>query len=338
MPVTLEDGYYEYTWPPPPHPSLEVKPSTYNATSLGEDVAVDIWVENVSEDWKIVGFQFVLAFNNTLLEPDHYEAGTFMEPFANDGESMLYVDGHDYLGDAALPPGYNAWTVTVMIMPDENGTWHAPFPEGEGLLVKLHFNATIETIYPDMAWTDLNFTELEGNPLNPYDDIGCYAIDVNINEVSFEQLIGGKYRAPVKDITPPEIIEVEQDPPADNVLGDQPVKVSANVTDYGLGVKNVTLIYTTDNWTTSNSVDMTFNTTTGLWEATLEGQDVGVTVKYMVKAYDYAGNYALDDNAGEYYIYTVIPEFMAPAFLIILLLATLSVAAVASKISKKFPK
>jgi len=32
-------------------------------------------------------------------------------------------------------------------------------------------------------------------------------------------------------------------------------------------------------------------------------------VKYKTIAYDYAENVAVDDNAGEYYLYSVIPEF-----------------------------
>jgi len=405
IPATLEDGYYEYLRPLPPYPYLEVKPSVYNATALGEDVTIDIWVGNVTEEWNITGFQLVLGFNATLLDPVNYTAGTFMEGFANDGETILYIDGHDFIGDPNLLPGYNAWVVGVFTMPGSGNVWHEPFAEGEGLLVSLHFNATLATAYLEIVWTDLNFTYLEANPLNPNDDITCYAMDTNMNEIPFEELIGGSYRVPytcnltitasvggttdpepreytypvgtnvtvtaipnefyILDhwmldgsdvgvdnpitvtmdadhtlhavfvvIPPPEIVEVKQDPLSDNVLAGQAVKVSVNVTDYGTDVKNVTLTYTTDNWTTPMSLSMDFNGTSGFWEIEILGQDLDTLVQYKVEAYDYAGNYVVDNNAGFYYVYTVIPEFAIITFLIALLVATLS-AAILTKHSKK---
>jgi len=475
IPATLVDGYYEYTWPSPPLPYLEVRPSIYNATELGKDVAIEIWVHNVSEDWEIIGLQFALRFNASLLDPMSVEAGTFMEAFANDGESVIYAEGHDYMGDAALPDGFNAWTVGVITFPDM-GNWHEPFPSGEGLLATLHFNATMETAYPEIAWTDLNFTNLINNPLDLNDDFKCYTLNVDMNEISFQQLIGGNYRAPCtcnltitttaggstnpepgihtysvgtsvtvtpiptgfykldhwvldgvnktdnpinvvmnvdhnlqavfvlpnytltiisstggtvnattqsyvagtnvtvtaspnlgynfshwkldgtrvsnetsykvtmnanhtlqavfEDVTPPEIVEVTQDPSALNVLENEAVLVSVNVTDIGSRVKNVTLIYTTNNWTTSASLDMTFNASTGLWKAEIPGKAFKAVVKYKIVAYDNAGNRAVDDKTGNYYAYMVIPEFSAFGILLILLGATLS-ALVLTKKSRK---
>jgi hypothetical protein len=137
-----------------------------------------------------------------------------------------------------------------------------------------------------------------------------------------------------QDITPPTIVAVTQSPPLNNVLENEAVAVSANVTDAESGVKNVTLTYTTDNWTTSNSLSMTLNTSTGLWEAAIPGNALGTLVKYKIVAYDNAGNSAVDDNAGNYYVYMVIPEFSALGILLILLGATLS-ALVLTKKSRK---
>jgi hypothetical protein len=551
IPATVVNGHYQYTWPPPPLPYLEVRPSIYKATQLGEDVAIQIWVHNVSEEWSIVCFQVILRFNASLLEPSSVSNGTFLEAFVTSGESMLYLSSATYaplryIGNPALPPGYNAWVIGAMIMPDGNGTWHAPFPSGEGLLATLHFNATLETVYPQIAWTDLSFTHLVGNPSNPYENLNCLALDVNMNEIPFIQLINGTYRAPYtcnltittttggttspapgiytysagtnvtvtanptgfyvldhwvldgvnktgnpitvtmdtdhalqavfllpnytltitstgggttnpatgsysyvagtnvtvtaspsagynfgrwvldganytvnpitvtmgadhtlravftcnltittttaggttspapgsytydvgtnvtvtaspsagynfsswlldgvsytvnpitvtmnanhtlnaafEDVTPPTIGAVTQSPLANNVLENAAVLVSVNVTDAGSDVKNVTLIYTTDNWTTYQSLNMTLST--GLWEATIPGKALGTLVKYKIVAYDKAGNSAVDDKAGNYYVYTVIPEFSALGTLLILLGATLS-ALVLTRKSRK---
>jgi len=326
------DGYYQYTYPLPPYPYLEIKPNIIKAKQLYQEVTIEIWVGNVSEEWQLVGFQFVLGFNTTLLEPINYSAGTFMEGFANDGEWVLYAEGHDYIGDAALPPGYNAWTITIMIMPDGSGLWHAPFPSGNGLLVSLQFNATLDTVYPDEAWTDLNFTYLENYPYTDLDDFIGYAMDVNLNEIPFEETIGANYRAPFTDITGPQITDITQEPQT-NVQPDQVVKVTANVTDTESGVKNVTLWYTVDDGVTWESVEMAFNTTTGLWEAEIPGQSQNAQVKYKLEAYDNAENLTTEDNAGEYYTYTVVNEYAILG--ILLMLTMLTSAMILTKKSKR---
>jgi hypothetical protein len=194
-------GHYEIFWAvPTDYPYYVVSPSEYKADVLGQDVKIDIMVENVDAAWEIIGFQFILRFNATLLEPDNYTAGTFMEGFANDGETIIYAEGHDFMGDAALPPGFNAWVVSVFTLAGSGGVWHEPFPEGEGLLVSLHFTAIFETISPEEAWTDLSFTYLEANNYTNVDDIYPYALNQHMGDVpiTLPSCIGGNYRAPVR--------------------------------------------------------------------------------------------------------------------------------------------
>ncbi|MDI6690247.1 MAG: hypothetical protein QME50_00045 [Candidatus Bathyarchaeota archaeon] len=199
IPFTSEPGHYEIFWAPPEiYPYYMVYPAEYKARVLGQDVQIDILVKNVDPAWEIIGFQFALRFNATLLEPVNYTEGTFMENFTNNGESVIYASAFDYMGDAALPPGYNAWTVGVIIMPGDGNVWHAPFPEGEGLLVSLHFTAIYETISPEEAWTDLSFTSLEGNPLDPNDNFYGYALNQHMDEIPLGTCIGGNYRAPMR--------------------------------------------------------------------------------------------------------------------------------------------
>jgi hypothetical protein len=200
IPFTIQNGRYEIFWvPPTDHPYFEVDPSVYYADSLGEDVAIDIYVWNVDPAWEIIALQFALRFNASLLDPMSVEAGTFMEAFANDGESVIYAEGHDYMGDAALPDGFNAWTVGVIILPDGMGNWHAPYPADGGLVCRLHFNAILATISPTEAWTDLSFTYLENNPLNPGDDFYPLALNGLMDEISISltDCNGGNYRAPM---------------------------------------------------------------------------------------------------------------------------------------------
>jgi len=69
---------------------------------------------------------------------------------------------------------------------------------------------------------------------------------------------------------------------------------------------------------------MTFNSTTGLYEATIPGQPADTLVRYEITAYDNAGNHRVEDNSGQYYVYTVIPEFPSTIILLLFIIATLA--------------
>jgi len=51
----------------------------------------------------------------------------------------------------------------------------------------------------------------------------------------------------------------------------------------------------------------------------------GKYVQYKILAYDSANNLAVEDNAGDYYIYTVIPEFQKFIILIFMISTLLAV-------------
>jgi len=115
--------------------------------------------------------------------------------------------------------------------------------------------------------------------------------------------------------------------PEGDVEPGQEVRVLVNITDLISGVKNVTLYYTND--TIWHSIPMVFNATSGLWEAIIPGHTEATQVKYRIEAYDNAGNMAVEDNAGQYYTYTVIPEF--PSTFILTVVIALSIFIVALK-------
>ena len=120
------------------------------------------------------------------------------------------------------------------------------------------------------------------------------------------------------------MIEIPSRIPEGDVEPYQEVKVSVNATDLISEVKNVTLYYTND--TIWHSLPMAFNSTSNLWEAVIPGQRENTQVKYKIETFDNAGNMAIDDNTGQYYTYTVIPEF--PTALILPLFMVLSIVAV----------
>jgi hypothetical protein len=111
------------------------------------------------------------------------------------------------------------------------------------------------------------------------------------------------------DGNPPDVSEVSQEPEPQYVEPDDEVTISANITDLGSGVREAILSYFSDNKTAWENVTMNYNSTTALYEGIIPKQPYDMRIEYKIIAYDNAGNRAIEDNAGKYYIYQVIPEF-----------------------------
>ena len=141
---------------------------------------------------------------------------------------------------------------------------------------------------------------------------------------------------PMEDVNPPHIGVPAQEPPSDMVMPYENVTVSVNITDTESGVKNATLHYNINNTATWIDVVMSYNSTSRLYYAMILGQSEETYVKYKIVAYDNAGNMAVEDNAGQYYTYTVIPEFASATILALFMILTILVAVFArKKLSKK---
>jgi len=107
------------------------------------------------------------------------------------------------------------------------------------------------------------------------------------------------------DMTPPSIANPYQNPESDEVMSDQPVKVSVEVIDAESGVRDVTLFYTIDDSVTWLEVLMSYNVTSALYDAIIHGYPYCTLVAYKIVAYDNAGNPAVNDNTGQYFVYHV---------------------------------
>ena len=129
------------------------------------------------------------------------------------------------------------------------------------------------------------------------------------------------------DIAPPLIDKPSQWPPPNEVEPDMAVFVEVNVTDRESGVNRTILSYTTDNGLTRNNITMKFACylpcDTWFYTAEIPRMPADTSVKYKIIAYDNNGNHAVEDNAGQYYTYTVIPEFPSTIILLVLMLTTL---------------
>jgi SagB-type dehydrogenase family enzyme len=134
------------------------------------------------------------------------------------------------------------------------------------------------------------------------------------------------------DITPSTIGTPSQHPDPTAVEPNQNVTVYAEVSDEGVGVREVILSYSIDEgqtWTNTSMINISNNSYVG----EIPGFEKDIYVLYKIIAYDNANNVAVEDNAGEYYVYTVISEFQQLTILIFLI-ATL-IAAILTKTRKQ---
>jgi hypothetical protein len=126
------------------------------------------------------------------------------------------------------------------------------------------------------------------------------------------------------DITPPNIKDVSQNPPKNNVLPEDEVKINVTVTDDLSEVKKVTLIYSYANssGTWIRAVDMT-NLEGNIWNATIPALPYCTNVTYSIMAEDKAGNTITTIEMGYEYQYHVIPEFQTAIIMPLFMIATL---------------
>jgi hypothetical protein len=145
------------------------------------------------------------------------------------------------------------------------------------------------------------------------------------------ELISSTYsNSTLLDTNIPSIGTPLRDPSGDvqpNLL----VGISVNVTDSGSGLKSVTLAYLTNKSAIGLELSMTLNQTSGLYESIILGQEASTLLKYQIIAYDNAGNIATNDNAGQYYVYAVIPELSLFLILPLFMMATLLAAIIHTK-------
>jgi hypothetical protein len=130
IPVTVKDGLYKIYGPVI---TLKVEPQTHITTIRNETFSINVTISNVSNESKLVGVEFKLGYDPEILTLVSVTEGPFLKEFAV--EPSL---GTQFMTDYRT----NYVTVGIIILPDENGTWHPPFPEGSGTVATLTFNVT----------------------------------------------------------------------------------------------------------------------------------------------------------------------------------------------------
>jgi hypothetical protein len=112
---------------------------------------------------------------------------------------------------------------------------------------------------------------------------------------------------------------------------DQTVTVTVNVTA-GNGIREVLLSYSNNTeWT---NITMNF-IAEDIYNAEIPAMPEQTQVNYRIIAYDNLNNFAVQDNLGGLYNYTVIPEFSTTTILTILIITSTLIAITQKHIKSK---
>jgi hypothetical protein len=214
----------------------------------------------------------------------------------------------------------------------EVGTHNASDSDSGGRFINVGYGCCLQNLY--LSATAWNISISSPFQTYNYDALRTDLSDPPLPNIYPMYLIGLGETSEDKD---PPLIGTPLRTPTGEVLPNQKVKVEVNATDAKSGIENVTLSYTTGNGTSWINIPMNYNTTTGFYEATIPEQPVGTLVKYEITAFDHANNKSIENNSGQYFDYTVIPEFTATMFLLILVLSTIIIF-ITKKIAKNKKK
>ena len=225
----------------------------------------------------------------------------------------------------------NSTTTTITVLQDKSppvttdnydGLWHNT--DFTITLTATDNETGVAETYYKINGGSVKAVSVDGQPVitteGTNNTLEYWSVDYAGNEESHKFLTGIKL-----DKTSP-LITSHFRFPDDDVEPNEPVKVAVNVTDFLSDVKNCTVSYRIAGESTWINIPMTLNQTTMLYEAFIQIQELNVEVEYRIIAYDNAGNVALEDNNGQYYTYTVIPEFpSAPTLLLAIIITSFTV-------------
>ncbi len=177
IPHDVVDGVFEYHWSPPIiRPFLSVDPTTTTkvagAPIVGTPAAFfDIYVKlnDAAYGWWLIGAEFRLAYNDTLLSFVSMTLDPWVETF---GDIYMVAPLHGYRGD-----GLRYVHTAIVLMPHTYppAEWDNPI-SGTGRLVKIRFEIIYQSMFPDVDESPLDlygikFSDIAAEPITPAAEI-----------------------------------------------------------------------------------------------------------------------------------------------------------------------
>jgi len=170
----VQSGIYQYISPPPPKPLLKASSHAWDegaAEAAGRLFDIEISVIDLEADWRVVGIQFWLEFNGTLLSTS--------EEQISEGDFFAYFGGSD------PPTFFNAFVEddNVIAFDLQLPPWPGPegWATGSGVVAIIQFEAIYSA--PPAADCDLTlfnvlFVDADGLPVDYNLEHGRYVITV----------------------------------------------------------------------------------------------------------------------------------------------------------------
>jgi hypothetical protein len=320
----------------------KTKPSS--AIAFNGNIGESNWfISNVTAT--LTAEDFLSGVDSTFYSFDNIRWEKYVEPFtiSNEGNITIYFKSVDKAGnmesiktemikiDKTLPTGSVVINDDALYSNSSLVTLSLTATDAESGISKVRFSN--DGIWDAEKWED--YTSTKAWILPEGDGIKI----VYVQFVDNAGLTSPTYSDTIiLDTTNPIILEVKRQPEAD-VEPSQPVKILVNATDSLSGLGNLILSYNINNSLIWTNTTMILNATTGLYEATIQGQQAYTLIKYKIIACDNAGNRVVEDNNGQYYVYTVIPEFPSALILLLFTLTTLfATVLLKTKRSTSLPK
>jgi hypothetical protein len=129
--------------------TLEVKPHGYITDRL-ELFNVEIWLNNIICSKRLVGLQFRLLYNDTLLQLVNVTEGPFLRQF---GETLSFSHNETDFVENGVHYGPHV-LVGILILPNQTQGWEV-FPEGSGVVATVTFKGIYRPPYPKVGTSDL---------------------------------------------------------------------------------------------------------------------------------------------------------------------------------------
>jgi len=176
---------------------LSVAPSEYYATKVGEVFQVNVTLEILNETAQVVGVDFRISYNNSLLEVVNVEEGPFFKEFTQGPLGTFFVyyveDETVFPNGTVIPPHI---IIGALIFPNETGQYPGPFPNGSGTIAMITFKAIQHSPAKSLNCTfeffDIIAVSAEGEYLTAESEDGYYEIAPLTYEYSPRRPVAGQ--------------------------------------------------------------------------------------------------------------------------------------------------
>jgi len=148
-------------------PSMSFEKLRYTAQKVGDNFNVTVNLSFVEASRRIVGVQFRVTYDPTLIEALQVHEGPFLRQFNNTAAPPYTSLTSSIEVDAIYGPNV---LVGILVLPNETGLW-SNFPTGTGALVTITFKALYRPMEPDTLTMPLTL-------------VNTLIIDDNLDEVS----------------------------------------------------------------------------------------------------------------------------------------------------------